>query len=168
MSRGKYYLTPFYHEHIDEFAELMSEENIREIMLLGHSSVHEALEKMVNKSEAYLARETGGNIIFVGGLWHHDDIDHPQMFALFTKEIKDNMAVLARGSKMLINFFDQTEAKMCMTILAEHESMLNWAAWLGFEPVGIIGDDNTPYVEFVRCNPNQKNVSHNTSRPVKH
>ena len=31
----------------------------------------------------------------------------PQMFAIFTSKAGDNFTVLARGSKMLVEFFDQ-------------------------------------------------------------
>ena len=76
--------------------------------------------------------------------------------------------MLARGSRMLVNFFDKTQPNMTMTILADYEGILQWAAWLGFEPVGtsVVGENK--YVEFVRCNPNKKNVYDSSLRPIMH
>jgi hypothetical protein len=69
---------------------------------------------------------------------------------------------------MLVNFFDQTQDGMTMTILAEYDSMVQWATWLGFEPVGITESGKNKYVEFVRCNPNKKNVYDSPLRPIMH
>ena len=104
--------------------------------------------------------------MFVGGVLL--DMDNPQMFALFTTKIKDNFTLLARGSKMLVNFFDKTYPLLTMTISAEYEAMLNWAAWLGFEPVGFSEYKNTQYVEFVRCNLQKNSVVNSLARPVMH
>jgi hypothetical protein len=57
---------------------------------------------------------------------------------------------------------------MSMTILADYEFMIDWAAWLGFEAVGMSQNGFNKYVEFVRCNPNKSNVYNLTSRPVTH
>lgn len=168
INRGKYYLTPFQSHHIEEFEKVISPENTREILLMGHKTINEALHEMFNTAEVYLAREEGGDIIFVGGLWHSEDLEFPQLFALFSNAIVNNFAMLARGSKMLINFFDKTQGGLCMTILSDYEDMLSWAAWLGFEPVGTVSANNSTYVDFVRCNPNQKNVYDLSSRPVMH
>ena len=92
----------------------------------------------------------------------------PQLFALFTKHITKNFKGLARGSKMLISFLDQSYPDLSMQIAKEYESMLNWAVWLGFEPVGFSDWKNITYVDFVRCNPTQNCVSHKLSRPVIH
>jgi hypothetical protein len=82
--------------------------------------------------------------------------------------MKDNFHAISRGSKMFVSFFDQSHDTMTMTILAKFSSMLNWATWLGFEPVGISEHRKNEYVEFVRCNPLRKNVSDELSRPVMH
>ena len=37
---------------------------------------------------------------------------------------------------MLVNYLEQTQPQMTMTILADYEIMVDWAVWLGFEPVG--------------------------------
>jgi len=42
--------------------------------------------------------------------------------------------------------------------------MLDWAGWLGFEAVGV----SEGYVDFVRCNPAQKNVYDKSLRPITH
>jgi hypothetical protein len=95
----------------------------------------------------------------VGGLWF-DGTNDAQMFAMFSEGLKQNFHALARGSKLLVNFFDKTEEIITMRVLAEYEPILNWASWLGFEAVGVSERDSYKYVEFVRCNPNKKLVYH--------
>lgn len=166
MERGAYYLTPFTEDHIYEFIHVIHPENVREIIKLGYPNVMDALKEWVTAGEIYLVRDGNLEIVFVGGVFL--DGEHPQMFALFSSKLKDNFKLLARGSKMLVSFFDKTYPLMTMTIDVEYESMLNWAAWLGFEPVGFHEWKNNKYIEFVRCNPDKNYVSHETSRPVMH
>lgn len=103
----------------------------------------------------------------VCGLWYDGEVgdqDFPQLYAMFSEKIKDNFHAMARGSKMLVNFFDKTENYMTMTILSDYQIMLDWAGWLGFEAVGV----SEGYVDFVRCNPAQKNVYDKSLRPITH
>ena len=166
MERGSYYLTPFLQHHIDEFIHVIHPENVRELKILGHNDIRQALEEIISTSEVYLVRDGNDEVIFVGGVFIDDEV--PQLFAIFSSKLRDNFTVLARGSRMLMSFFDQTYNILTVSILANHEAMLNWAAWLGFDPVGFSSYKNTDFVEFVRCNPRKKNVSHETSRPVMH
>lgn len=166
--RGDYYLTPFTLGHIDEVAENLSPENKREMLLLGHTDIKQALLEMYETSSAYLCRRNDDNFLMVGGLWYNDDLETPQMFSMFSDGLKQNFHAMARGSKLVVNFFDQSETYMSMTILSDYEGMLNWAAWLGFEPVGIHEVGGNKYVDFVRCNPNKKLVYNKTLRPVTH
>jgi len=168
IKRGEAYLTPMKKHHIAELNSVLSKENKRELFLLGHYDIQTALHEMHNSSEAYIVRNKDKDLVFAGGLWYDPNEDWPQMFAMFSNKVSENFKLLARGSKMLVNFFDQTQNGMSMTILSDHEFMLNWAAWLGFEPVGISVKDDTEYVEFVRCNPNKSNVYNSTSRPITH
>ena len=166
MQRGSYYLTPFLEHHVYEFVHIIHPENVRELTKLGHTNIAEALREVAETSEVYLVRDGNDEIVFVGGVLL--DLDNPQMFALFTTKLKDNFTLLARGSKMLISFLDQTYPMLTMTIDAEYEAMLNWAAWLGFEPVGIAATSSAQYVEFVRCNFDLDDDSPDVSRPTKH
>ena len=166
LTRGSYYMTPFTEEHIHEFVHVIHPENVREIFKLGYTNIIDALNKIANECEGYLVRDADNEIVFVGGLLFQDEA--PQMFALFTTKIGYNFKLLARGSKMLVNYFDKTHAVLTMTICSDYEAMLNWAVWLGFEPVGMHDHKKTQYVEFVRCNPELNYVSHETSRPVMH
>ena len=166
MTRGACYLTPFREHHIYEFIHVIHPENVRELIELGHTNVKDALTEMVETAEVYLVRDGNNEIIFVGGVYI--DEEDPQMFALFSTKIGDNFKVLARGSKMLVSFFDKTYSLMTMTINARYEAMLNWAAWLGFQPVGTSEWKKHQYIEFVRCNSSKNYVSHETSRPVIH
>lgn len=168
LQRGEYYLTPFTLDHIDEVAMSLSQENRRELALLGHVNVREALTEMYQTSECYLCRKEGEGFIMVGGLWFDDDQTWPQMFAMFSDKIKENFHAMARGSQMFVGYFDQWHEGLSMTVLADYEFILDWAAWLGFEAVGISLDGPNKYVDFVRCNPNAKNVYDDSSRPVMH
>lgn len=168
IKRGEYYLTPLHERHIDELLEVLSDESIEEVALLGYSSTRVALIEMYECAEAYIVRKGNGPPLCVGGLFYDTSEDIPQMFAMFSKDMKGNFHAISRGSKMFVNFFDQSHDAMTMTILAKFSPMLNWAAWLGFEPVGISEHRKNKYVEFVRCNPLRKNVSDELSRPVMH
>ena len=168
IQRGKYYLTPFTSNHIDEVVEHLCKENRRELKLLGHLDIRQAIEEMYECSECYIARREGDVFLAVGGLWYAEDQDYPQMFAMFSNNIKTSFTAAVRGSKMLVDFFDKTQSCMTMTILADYELMIDWATWLKFEPVGVSNADYHKYVEFVRCNPNKKNVYDSSLRPVMH
>ena len=168
LQRGEYYLTPFTLDHIDEVEKHLSKENRRELKLLGHVDVREALIEMYQCAECYLCRKEGEPFIMVGGLWFDGDQDFPQMFAMFSDKIKDNFHAMARGSQMFVKYFDQWHSHMSMTVLADYEFVLDWASWLGFEAIGVMTSGPNKYVEFVRCNPSEKYVSHETSRPVMH
>lgn len=168
MSRGGAYLTPMKEHHIAELMDVLSKENKRELVLLGYQDIGTALQDMYDSSEVYIVRNKDNDLVFAGGLWHDANEEWPQMFAMFSYKVRENFNLLARGSKMLVNFFDQTQHGMSMTILSEYEFMLDWAAWLGFEAVGISANGPSKYVEFVRCNPNKTNVYNSASRPVTH
>ena len=168
IQRGQYYLTPFTLDHIDEVVDKLSPENRRELKILGYLSVRKAIEEMQKSSECYIARKGNGGFLAVGGLWHSDDQDFPQMFAIFSDEIKENFIAMARGSRMMVDFFDKTQTHMSMTILADYEFMLDWSSWLGFEAIGVTESGGNKYVEFVRCNPKQNNVYDDSLRPVMH
>ena len=177
LKRGDYYLTPFTIYHIDEVAEHLSPESKRELILMGYGNIKEALYEMHECSSAYLARRKDDSFLMVGGLWYDNDYtgnekywetSSPQMFAMFSNDIRKNFHAIARGSRMLVNFFDQSEPSMTMKILSDYESMVNWASWLGFEAIGTTISNEYKYVEFVRCNPTKKNVYDRALRPVKH
>jgi len=168
IKRGKYYLTPLNPEHLPEICKHLSQENKRELKLLGYNDVMDALEEMQKYSECYLARKEGGPFLFVGGLWYSGDDDMPQMFAMFSNELGKNFTAIARGSKMFMDYLDQTNPNTTMTILAEYEHMLQWAAWLGYEPVGVATNGAAKYVEFVRCKYPHESVYDGTSRPMMH
>jgi hypothetical protein len=168
LSRGEAYLTPMKRHHIDELLEVLSKENRRELKLLGYDDVKEALQEMYEASEVYIVRNKNKELVVAGGLWHEAGDEWPQMFAMFSEGIKKDFNMLARGSKMLVNLFDQAQHGMSMTILSDYEFMMDWAEWLGFEAVGISVNGPNKYVEFVRCNPNESNVYNSSSRPVTH
>jgi hypothetical protein len=153
LRRGKYSLTPVILEDLDEIVEHLSEQNVEELMLLGHSNVSEAIRYPFT---------------FVGGLWPDLDGNAPQMFALFSSDLRENFVSIARGSKDLLKIFEQYHDTILMKILMKNEAMLNWACWLGFTPEEIIESDGVAYVSFVRCILPKTNVYTGESRPVMH
>lgn len=168
LERGPYYMTPLSPFHLDEIANNLSPENRKEIRLMGYTDLRLAISEMYEQSEAYIVRKENGPIIFAGGLWHSEDQDYPQMFALFMKDAMNSYTTLARGSKMLVDFLSKTQDHMTMTILSDYEGMANWAVWLGFEPVGVIEAGHYKYLEFIRCNLTGNCVYDKASRPVMH
>jgi hypothetical protein len=168
LERGAFYMTPLSPFHLDEVAQNMAPENRRELRLLGYTDLRVAMSEMYEQAEAYIVRKEGGPIICVGGLWYSEDQDHPQMFTIFTEHAKENFVMLARGSRMLVDFLSQAQSHMTMTILADYEGVLNWAVWLGFEPIGTIASGEHKYVEFIRCNLDGNCVYDSASRPVVH
>ena len=168
LERGAFYMTPLSPFHLDEVAQNMAPENRRELRLLGYTDLRVAMSEMYEQAEAYIVRKEGGPIICVGGLWFSADQDHPQMFTIFTKGAMDNFVMLARGSRMLVDFLSQSQDYITMTILSDYEGILNWALWLGFEPVGTISSGENKYVEFIRCNLDENCVYDEAPRPVIH
>lgn len=166
IERGGCYLTLFKPHHIEEFARVISAANTRELQILGYTDVRHALMEMNETADAYVVRRESGDIISVCGLFYHRE--GPQMFAMFSEDFTENYTTLARGSKMLVSFFDQQTKNMSMTILAEHTDIINWACWLGFEPVGTSTHGSHEYIEFVRCNPSSRNVYDDSLRPAMH
>ena len=169
IQRGSYQLVPACASDVPEIVKHLSIESARELKLLGYSSVKEGIEEMVSSAECYIARRDGCVYSCVGGLFHGSENDDPQMFAMFSGNIRDNFIPIARGSKTLVKLFDKFHPRMTMTILSEHEAMLNWALWLGFEVVSTMNDTNNhEYINFVRCNPSMKDAYSGESRPVMH
>ena len=168
MRRGKFYLTPLQYNHVDEICANLPPEGLYDIHCLGYDNPKEAILEMMEVSEAYVVKSKDGPILCVTGLFFDVTVELPQFFCIFTNEIKENLRLLVVGSRMIMGFFDKNHPRLCMCILSEFPTMLNWASSLGFEPIGISEQRNHKYIEFVRCNPMEKDVSDKLSRPVMH
>ena len=166
LSQGAFYMTPFREYHIQEFLKVIHTETLIELYNLGYESITDALKNVVDTSESYIVKDKSGTILLVCGLVHDDET--PQMFALFTLNLKQNYKSLVRSSRSLVSFFHRAHPLITMTISTKYNDMLQWAAWLGFEAVGMSEHKKINYVEFVRCNSSKNYVSHETSRPVMH
>ena len=166
LSQGAFYMTPFRDYHIPEFLKVIHHETLIDLSNLGYEKITEALQNVVDTSESYIVKDKSGTILLVCGLVHDDET--PQMFALFSSNLKDNYKSLVRSSRSLVSFFHQAHPLITMTISTRYNDMLQWASWLGFEAVGMSEHKKINYVEFVRCNSVKNYVSHETSRPVMH
>ena len=154
--------------HIEEIERTLSFENKRELKLLGYPSINEALTRMYNEAQAYVVKEEGGPIIMTGGLFFNEDQDLPQMFEMFSDQAFENFTLLARGSKMLVNYLRSYHPNLTMTILADYEGIVKWAEWLGFETVGVFYVGENKYIEFIYCNLDENCVYDKSQRPVIH
>ena len=164
IKRGRAYLTPMLDYHVEEFEHIMHSSNKLEIKDFGYHSVNQALSEIFNDTESYVCRNKYGNIVFVGGLSFLEE--SPQMFTIFANSLEHNVILTAKMSKALLNMFDKLHPIITMTILSKNEHMLNWACWLGFEPIEMSNDNR--FVEFVRCNSEQDDVYNKLLRPVVH
>ena len=164
IKRGKAYLTPMKHYHIQEFAHIVHPKNKAETKDFGYNSFQESIEEMYDDSEAYVCRNANGDIVFIGGLDLSEDVPH--MFSIFANNLDYNVVLVAKMSKSLLNMFDRVHPVITMTILSKNEHMLNWACWLGFEPVEMSPDKK--FVEFVRCNFQNYDVNNKSLRPIVH
>ena len=164
IQRGRAYLTPMKHYHVEEFESIMHPANKVEVKDFGYNSVKEALFEIFDTTESYICRNKYGNIVFVGGLSFFEET--PQMFTIFANSLEHNVVLTAKMSKSLLNMFDKLHPIITMTILSKNEHMLNWACWLGFEPVEMSTDNR--FVEFVRCNSENFDVYNETLRPIVH
>lgn len=166
ISRGKAFLTPMQHYHIEEMVDIIHPANLREIKEGGYPDIYEALHIMYDRTDSYVCRNADGDIIFISGLWYYPNCDTPQMFFVFANNISQNVMLLAKMGKALLGIFDAAHSQIKMNVLCRHEDMLNWACWLGFEPVWV--NEETTHVHFVRCNNYKNSVSNKASRPVVH
>lgn len=148
LKRGGVYITPAKHKHFDMIERYLSPESVEELAILGYE-VRDAMETMLETSQAFVIMKDDGTFLGVAGLQHFGQ--YPQMFAMFSTEVKGNFVAMARGSRMLLRMFQAQEDTITMTILAKHGAMIQWAAWLGFGLTGSSVRDGHEYVEFVRC-----------------
>ncbi len=154
--------------HIDEIDITLSPENKRELKLLGYPTTRAALDLMYREAQAYVVKTEGGPIIMTGGLLFNEDQDIPQMFAMFSNNAFQNFTLLARGSRMLLEYLTSYHPKLSMTILGDYDGVKRWAEWLGFEPVGVFHINENKYIEFIYCNLNKNCVYDEPQRPVIH
>lgn len=161
IKRGDAYITPLKPNHLSEI--ILHKKNAEEVLSFGYDGVFDALKAVYKNSEAYICRNKDGKIIFISGLWFSRDED-PQMFFIFSKYISENVFLMAKMGKALLNMFDICHPTITMNILAKNKRMIYWAEWLGFS---FVGTDNV-FIEFVRCNFNENNVTHKTLRPITH
>ena len=160
-------MTPFRSEHVDDFVKVIHKDTVKDLIKLGHTNVAECLHEIAETCDVYMVRDKEGRIVIVSGVTF-DEQDESVFFALFSKDIKESFTAMARGSRSMVNFLEKSYPMMTMMIDMEYEAMLNWAAWLGFEAVGISTTSSAQYVEFVRCAFPIDDDSPDVSRPTKH
>ncbi len=167
MRRGKVFLAPLKHKHIDALEANMNKECVNDLNIMGYE-VRDAMEVALEASQSYVVQHDEAGILAVCGLMPEAGIEQVQMYGLFTDAAKNHAPSLLRGSRMLLKFFELQSDGLCMTIRADHEIMLQWAAWLGFEATGVSNYEGHGYVNFVRCGCIDCRGENAVSRPVMH
>lgn len=147
LTRGDAYVTPLQHYHLEEVE--LHRETIKDFKNFGYDSVDQALKEMCENAECYVCRNSRGEIIFISGLWHYEDSDMPQMFMLLASNIRENTFCMSRMTDKILDFYHSIHPHLSMTISVKRESMLQWAAFIGFSPIELI--HNESFVYFERC-----------------
>lgn len=165
MKQGQLVLVPASMKHVIPLAETLSSENKLELDLFDRAPT-EFLIEHVKKDSVYVVEKNNIPLCITGV--EPDGKQTGFMWAMFAEDMKKNWFSFLKASPDLVNFLHNDYYKLNMNVLECHESILNWAIWLGFEPEAVIKGQNIDYVHFVRCNLLKKNVYNLTSRPVIH
>lgn len=155
-------LVPLAPIHIREI--LVTKEMIKDARLLGYDSTQEMFEYMLIETESYAVLDDSDTVIVITGLFHQDGADSPQMYAMFSAHAKGKGKSLFRASRALVDHFHRWHPVLRMIISSQFPFMLQWATWLGFEPVM---HDAEGFIHFVRCNDEQV-AFQAEHRPTKH
>lgn len=147
LTRGSGYVTPLKHYHLEEVE--LHKETIKDLRDYGYQSADEVLKEIYEGAEAYVCRNSSGEIIFISGLWHFEDSDVPQMFMLLASNIGENTFCMSRMTDKLLEFYHTTHQHISMLVSVKQSSMLQWAGYIGFSPMRMVNDD--AFVYFERC-----------------
>ena len=164
LTRGDAYVTPLQHYHLEEVE--LHRETIKDFKNFGYDSVDQALKEMCENAECYVCRNSVGEIIFISGLWHYPDGDMPQMFMLLASNIAENTFCMSRMTDKILDFYHSSHPYLSMLISTKRESMLQWAAFIGFYPIEMV--DNESFVYFERCFLAINDANDKSLRPAMH
>jgi len=146
--------------HIFPFLQDMSIENKREFSELYKLDPLESLLQCLNDDMVF-AVVKGDRPLAITGI-----NEHSQMWALFSKYMKQNWIRFARASPDLIGFYHLYHDQISCDVWTESDMIVQWLAYLEFEPIFISKESNI--LHFVRCNLDSNNTNSRISRPVMH
>ena len=168
FTQGGLTVRPVLQDDLDKICRSLSDINKREIEYLGYGNVKEAMEEMYQSSDSYIVTNQDNDMVCLSGLFYSSSQEPPQMYAMFSDKIENHKIGLLKGSLKLANLFMKGHDTITMSILAENDFMLDWAAWLKFTAVGFTLYREKQYVDFVRCDHKQNFVYNDASRPAIH
>ena len=146
--------------HIFPFLENLSNENKREFEELYESDPLECLLDCL-KDEMVYAIVKGNMPLAITGI-----TEDAQMWALFSKHMKQNWISFARASPDLIGFYHMFYDQILCDVWTKSDMIVQWLGYLGFEPIFLSKDSET--LHFVRCKSVDNNTNSLVSRPVMH
>jgi len=146
--------------HIFPFLENLSNENKREFAELYESDPLECLLDCL-KDEMVYAIVKGNMPLAITGI-----TEDAQMWALFSKHMKQNWISFARASPDLIGFYHMFYDQILCDVWTKSDMIVQWLGYLGFEPIFLSKDSET--LHFVRCKSVDNNTNSLVSRPVMH
>lgn len=146
--------------HIFPFLENLSNENKREFAELYESDPLECLLDCL-KDEMVYAIVKGNMPLAITGI-----TEDAQMWALFSKHMKQNWISFARASPDLIGFYHMFYDQILCDVWTKSDMIVQWLGYLGFEPIFLSKDSET--LHFVRCKSVDNNTNSFVSRPVMH
>jgi hypothetical protein len=148
--------------HIFPFLKNLSDENVREFSDLYESDPLECLlECLKDKDEMVYAVVKGDEPLAITGI-----SNEAQMWALFSKNMRQNWIRFARASPDLIGYYHLFHDQISCDVWTESNMILQWLAYLEFEPIFLSKDSEI--LHFVRCKSDDNNVDSLISRPVMH
>ena len=148
--------------HIFPFVESLSDENKREFSELYKSDPLECLlECLREKDEMVYTVVRGDTPLAITGI-----DENSQMWALFSKYMRQNWIRFARASPDLIAFYHMFHDQISCDVWTESDMIVQWLAYLEFEPIFLSKDSEI--LHFVRCKSSDNNVDSLISRPVMH
>ncbi len=159
-------LVDFDEGHIADFVKNISGENMREFESLYKLSPTEALKGVVGDPFVFTVLKEERPVAITGLVLHSD---HAQMWAIFSKELRNHWISFARASRKLVEFYHGFHQELRSDVWTENDMIHQWLLHLGFMPEDVIEAKNgQSVVRFVRCGSVPKSVQTATSRPVLH
>ena len=146
--------------HIFPFVESLSDENKREFSELYKLDPLETLLKFIGDENTYTVVK-GDVPLAITGI--NED---SQMWALFSKYMRQNWIRFARASPDLIGFYHMYHDQISCDVWTKSDMIVQWLAYLEFEPIFLSKDSEI--LHFVRCKSSDNNVDSLISRPVMH
>jgi len=166
FSHGGFDLVPMQKRHIVPFLNDMAAYNIAEYQDESDNLLSILID-MQKHEDCFVVEKNGSPIQIVGVQAIGNQ--QSQMWSMFTNEMERSWIGVVKFSPRIISYIHQTYYEIHLSVNAEDLGVIKWMIWLGFSISSTVDDESgDTYVQFVRCNPDRKNVYALSSRPVMH